>query len=142
MAKTSTTIEIEAPVKKVYQVITDFEAYPDFLSGSKGAKILKKSGNHLQVEFKIDVIKTISYSLDIQLSPQKGFSWELIKGDFMKSNAGEWKLSEGKKKGTTHAIYEIEMDFGLLVPKSVSSMLIGKNLPTMMKEFKERAEND
>lgn len=139
MPKTTSTIEIKAPLKKVYEVITDFEAYPDFLSGSKEAKILKKSGNHVQVEFKIDMIKTVTYSLDIKLNPAKGFTWKLIDGDFMKTNTGAWKLEE-KKKGLTQATYEIEMDFGLLVPKSISSMLIGKNLPTMMKEFKERAE--
>jgi ribosome-associated toxin RatA of RatAB toxin-antitoxin module len=139
MAKTSTEIEIKAPLKKVYEVISDFESYPDFLSGSKGAKILKKTGNSVQAEFKVDVIKTITYVLDIKLIPNKGFSWTLFKGDFMKANSGSWKLEE-KKKGITHASYEIEVDFGLFVPKAISSMLVGTNLPTMMREFKERAE--
>jgi ribosome-associated toxin RatA of RatAB toxin-antitoxin module len=139
MAKTTTSIEIKAPIKKVYEVITHFTDYPKFLSGSKGAKLLKKNGNHCQVEFKIEVIKTISYILDIHLNPPKGFHWSLVKGDFMKSNEGSWKLEE-KKKGITWATYEIEMDFGLLVPRTISNMLIGQNLPTMMKEFKERAE--
>jgi coenzyme Q-binding protein COQ10 len=139
MAKTTSTIEIHAPIKKIYEVITDFESYPDFLSGSKEVNILKKNGSHLQVQFKVDVIKTIAYTLDIHLTPPKGFKWSLIKGDFMKSNSGAWKLEE-VKKGVTQANYEIEVDFGLLVPKSISNLLIGKNLPTMMKEFKERAE--
>ena len=139
MATTTTSIEIKAPIKKVYEVITHFTDYPKFLSGSKGAKVVKKNGNRLQVEFKIEVIKTITYTLDIQLSPPKGFTWSLIKGDFMRCNEGSWSLEE-KKKGVTLATYEIEMDFGLLVPKSISNMLIGQNLPTMMKEFKERAE--
>ncbi len=139
MAKTTTSIEIKAPLKKVYEVITNFEAYPEFLSGSKGAKILKKSPRHLQVEFKVDVIKTITYVLDIQLDPPHGFSWSLLKGDFMKSNSGRWILNE-IKKGLTEALYEIEIDLGLFVPKSISNILVGKNLPVMMKEFKERAE--
>lgn len=140
MAKTTTSIEIKAPIKKVFSVISDFESYPDFLSGSKKAEIVKKNGNKLQVEFQMDLIKTITYHLDIKLEPHKGLHWTLIKGDFMKSNNGAWKLEE-IKKGITKATYEIEMDFGLLVPKSISSLLIGKNLPAMMKEFKERVEN-
>src|SRR5262245_55302807 len=139
MATTTTSIEIRAPIKKVYEVITHFTDYPKFLSGSKGAKVLKKSGNRLEVEFKIEVIKTIAYTLEIHLSPPKGFTWSLVKGDFMRSNEGAWKLEE-KKKGVTLATYEIDIDFGLLVPKSISNLLIGQNLPTMMKEFKERAE--
>ena len=75
MSKTKASIEINSPIKRVYEVITDFENYPKFLSGSKGAKILKKSKNSMEVEFKIDVIKTITYSLAIHLNPPYGFSW-------------------------------------------------------------------
>ena len=57
----------------------------------------------------------------------------------MKSNSGAWKLEE-VKKDLTKANYEIEVGFGLLVPNSISNLLIGKNLPQMLKEFKERAE--
>ncbi len=140
MSATSTSIEIKAPLKKVYEVISDFESYHEFLTGSKGAKILKKSGKKVQVEFEMDMIKTIHYTLDITLDPPHGLHWTLVEGDFMKSNKGSWKLEESKK-GITEATYEIEVGFGLLVPKSISSVLIGKNLPVMMKEFKKRIEH-
>ncbi len=139
MPVTTTTVEFAAPIKKVYEVITDFESYPEFLSNSKQAKVLKKSGKNLQVEFKIDVVKTITYTLDMQLNPTQGFTWTLIKGEFMKKNSGGWKLKE-LKKNLTQATYEIEIDFGLLVPKSISSMLVEKNLPAMMQEFRGRIE--
>jgi len=139
MSKTSTKVEIKAPLKKVYEVISDFESYPEFLSGIKSVKILKQKGKICEAEFKVDVIKTITYSLKIELDPPQGLSWSLIKGEFMKSNEGSWALKESKK-GITQATYEIEVGFGLLVPKSISSVLIGNNLPTMMKEFKDRIE--
>lgn len=140
MSKTTTSIEIKAPLKKVFSVVSDFEKYPEFLSGSKKVKIIKKSGEKLQVEFQMDLIKTISYTLEIKLNPPHGLHWSLVKGDFMKSNHGAWKLEE-IKKGLTLAIYEIDVGFGLLVPKAISSVLVEKNLPSMMKEFKERIEN-
>ena len=139
MSKTKSSIEIHAPIKKVYEVITDFENYSKFISGSKGAKILKKNKNYLEVEFKVDVIKTITYSLGIELDPPHGFSWDLMKGEMMKSNSGSWKLKE-IKKDLTQANYEIEVSFGFLVPSSISDLLVRKNLPQMLKEFKERAE--
>lgn len=141
MSKTTTRVEIKAPIKKVFEVLSDFESYPEFLSGSKKVNILKKSAKKMQVEFQMDVIKTISYTLDVELKSPTEITWTLVKGDFMKSNTGAWKLTE-KKKGVTEAVYEIEIGFGMLVPKSVASMLVEKNLPGMMKEFKERVEND
>lgn len=140
MSKTETSIQIKAPLKKVFSVIADFESYPEFLSGSKNVKVLKKSGSKMQVEFEMDMIKSIRYTLDIKLDEPHGLSWTLVKGDFMKSNDGSWNFKE-VKKGVTEATYGIEVGFGLLVPKSISSVLIGKNLPAMMKEFKERIEN-
>lgn len=139
MAATSSKITINAPIKTVFDVVTDFESYPEFLSGSKGVKVLSKKGSNVQVEFKVDVIKTVTYVLDFKLSSPKECSWKFVKGDFMKSNTGSWKLKE-VKKGVTEAIYEIDISFGLLVPGNIATMLVGKNLPTMMKEFKERAE--
>ncbi len=140
MSKTSTSIEIKASPKEVFSVVSDFESYPEFLSGSKKVKILKKTGNKMQVEFHMDLIKTISYTLDIKLDAPHSLHWSLVKGDFMKSNHGAWKLEE-IKKGLTLAIYEIDISFGLLVPKAISSLLVEKNIQSMMKEFKERIEN-
>jgi ribosome-associated toxin RatA of RatAB toxin-antitoxin module len=139
MSVTTASIEIEAPIKTVFEVISDFEAYPDFLPETKEVVIDKKSGKNLRVTFSINLIKKIRYTLDIKLSPPSGLSWELVEGDLMKSNTGKWKLKEGKK-GLTEAHYEIDMDLGAMVPKAISNKLIGTNLPTMMKQFKERAE--
>ncbi len=139
MAATTSKITINAPIKTVFDVVTDFESYPEFLSGSKEVKVLSKKASSLQVEFKVDLVKTVSYTLDFKLTAPKECSWTLVKGDFMKSNKGSWKLKE-VKKGVTEASYEIEVGFGLLVPSNIANMLVAKNLPAMMKEFKDRAE--
>lgn len=139
MSSTTASIEIEAPIKTVFEVISDFEAYPEFLPETKEVTIEKKSGKNLRVSFAINLIKKIRYTLDIKLNPPNGLTWELVEGDLMKSNVGKWKLKESKK-GVTEAVYEIDMNLGAMVPKAISNKLIGTNLPTMMKQFKERAE--
>jgi Oligoketide cyclase/lipid transport protein len=139
MSHASASIEIKAPISTVYDVISDFEAYPDFLPETKEVVVEKHSGKTAIVRFTISMIKKISYKLDIKLHPHKGLSWKLIEGDMMKNNSGQWKLTE-PKKGLTHAVYEIDMDFGGMVPKAISNKLIGSNLPSMMKQFRDRAE--
>ena len=55
-------IIIDAPLDKVWQVITDFESYPNFVPGHKISKIIKKHGYETivasAVEFKFMVIST------------------------------------------------------------------------------------
>jgi len=139
MSHATASIEINAPMKNVYDVISDFESYPDFLPETQEVVIEKKAPKQLRVRFKISMIKKISYTLDIKLNPNQGLSWTLVQGDMMKGNSGCWKLSE-TKKGVTNAVYELDMDFGGMVPKAITNKLVGTNLPTMMRMFKDRIE--
>lgn len=138
MSTAKAEIDIEAPIDVVYEVISDFESYPEFLSETKKVKIQSANGKSAKVTFNINLIKKISYTLDIKFSPNKGLTWKLLEGDLMKKNTGKWKLSH--KKGVTKAVYEIDMEFTGLVPKAISNRLIGSSLPTMMKAFRDRAE--
>lgn len=139
MSSTRAEIDIEAPIEAVYDVIIDFESYPDFLNETRKVKILKSTSKSARVTFKINIIRKIAYTLDIKLTPQKGITWKLVEGDLMKKNIGRWKLS--KKKSGTKAVYEIDMEFAGLVPKAISNKLIGSSLPSMMRAFRDRAED-
>lgn len=139
MSHATASIEIKAPIQNVFDVISDFEAYPEFLPETRKVTVEKKSGKHVEVTFTINVIKKITYTLDIKLDPHHGLSWKLVKGEMMKKNSGQWKLTE-VKKGLTKAIYEIDMDFGGMVPKAITNKLVGTNLPGMMKQFRDRVE--
>jgi len=60
-------ILIDTPLDKVWQVLTDFENYPDFIPGHKDCKIIKKDNNEITVEsaveFKFMVIgSTVRYT--------------------------------------------------------------------------------
>lgn len=139
MSTAKAEITIEAPIDVVYEVISDFESYPDFLSETKEVQVRHANSKSAEVTFKINLIKKISYTLDIKFTPKKGLSWKLVEGDLMKKNTGRWKLSH--KKGVTTAVYEIDMEFAGLVPKAISNRLIGSSLPTMMRAFRDRAED-
>ncbi|MCB1214858.1 MAG: SRPBCC family protein [Deltaproteobacteria bacterium] len=138
MSSTQASIEIEAPIKTIYEVITDFEAYPEFLSETKKVEVQNITAKSARVKFTVSIIKKINYVLDFKFSPNKGISWTLVEGDLMKTNSGHWKLKD--KKGVVEAEYGISVDFGGLVPKTISNKLVGSNLPSMLKAFKARAE--
>ena len=139
MAKAVAEIEINAPIKTVFDVVTDYEAYPDFLSDCKNVEVLKKTKTSAEVLFEVSVIKKIKYTLNMKFKAPKKVTWSLVKGDFMKSNDGSWDLEE-VKKGVTKAIYSIEMNFGALVPSKITKALVSTNLPSMLKSFKKHIE--
>jgi ribosome-associated toxin RatA of RatAB toxin-antitoxin module len=133
------SIEINATPKKCYEVITDYEAYPEFLGNLKTVTVAQKKGETCEITYEIDLIKTISYTLKMNGKPPKKIEWSFVKGDIMKDKHGHWLLEE-VKKGVTKATYELNIELGLLVPGAITKRLVGKNLPEMLRSFKERIE--
>ena len=86
-------IIIDAPLDKVWQVITDFENYPDFIPGHKNCKIIKRHSNEITVEsavkFKfIGIGSTVRYTTKYRLQKP-----ELIIFDTEKNReTGRYKL--------------------------------------------------
>ncbi|NOJ77358.1 type II toxin-antitoxin system RatA family toxin [Myxococcus xanthus] len=139
MPGASRTIIVNAPIEKVFDVITQYERYPEFLPEVKGIRTENRKGNTVDVHYKVDVVKTINYSIHVTEERPTRMSWTYVKGEFMKDNQGSWVLvSEGE--GKTKATYTVEMALGALVPKSVVSALVETSLPKMLDAFKRRFE--
>ncbi|QDE91247.1 cyclase [Myxococcus xanthus] len=139
MPGASRTIIVNAPIEKVFDVITQYERYPEFLPEVKGIRTENRKGNTVDVHYKVDVVKTINYSIHVTEERPTRMSWSYIKGEFMKDNQGSWVLvPEGE--GKTKATYTVEMALGALVPKSVVSALVETSLPKMLDAFKRRFE--
>lgn len=140
MAVAAQSIEIYASIKDCLAVITDYESYPEFLKEVSEVKVEKKSPAATEVTYTLDLIKKFSYTLKMTPKPPSKVTWTFVKGDVMKDNKGEWNLEE-ISPGVTKATYSIDVSLGLLVPGAIAKMLIGNNLPAMLKAFKERIES-
>ncbi|MGA0163914.1 MAG: type II toxin-antitoxin system RatA family toxin [Bdellovibrionota bacterium] len=131
--------ELQVPVsrEKFFDVVSDVASYPEFLKNMKSVKILKESEDEFEAEFVINLIKEIRYVLRFKKERPTRLSWELVRGDLMKKNTGAWILEEGPSE--TRARYEIDVNFGLLVPRKIIEGLTSTQLPELMQTFKERA---
>ena len=140
MPGATSAIIMEVEPKTIYGVVRDFEAYSEFLPEIREAETIKKGTKSARARFEIKLIKTVLYALDYTLKPHREISWSFVEGNLFKDCFGAWQFEE-LEPGVTEATYNINVDFGLFVPKAITNMLVGNNLPTMMKKFKERAES-
>jgi ribosome-associated toxin RatA of RatAB toxin-antitoxin module len=139
MAEASRSIVIDAPPEKIFQVITDYDRYAEFLPEVRRISTSDRKGNEVKVHYEIDVVKTIKYTLKMDEQPPHRVQWSFVQGEFMKDNRGSWTL-ESAGEGKTKATYSIEMKLGALVPNAIVKALVETSLPKMLEAFKKRAE--
>jgi coenzyme Q-binding protein COQ10 len=140
MAKAKTSEIFNGSLKRVYEVLSDYSKYPEFLPEVKRASVLESGPEKKLVEFEVQVIKTFRYQLWFLEIPNKEVTWKFHSGEIFKDNSGSWKLKD-VGKGQTRADYEIEAKFGMFVPGMIEKKLIEVNFPIMMKAFKARVED-
>jgi coenzyme Q-binding protein COQ10 len=139
MASATRSIVINAPREKVFEVVSGYEKYPEFLPKAKKVIVTRK-GDSADVKYEVDVIKTITYTLRMKEERPNKVSWTFVNGEFMKDNRGSWVL-EDAGEGKTRATYTVDISLGALVPRSIEKALAETELPSMLEAFKKRAES-
>jgi ribosome-associated toxin RatA of RatAB toxin-antitoxin module len=139
MAKAEKSIVIEAPIEKAFEVIADYEKYPEFLPEVKKAKIERAQGNVTQVTYTVDIkAKLITYTLEHTARPPDQLTWTMLRGEMMKANDGAWVLKT--VPSGTEATYRIDLKLGALVPSMIERLLAEQSLPGLLQNFKKRIE--
>lgn len=139
MAGATRSIVINAPIEKIFGVITDYEKYPEFLPEVKKIRLSNRKDNTVDVQYEAEIVKTIKYTLRLKEEKPNKVSWSFIDGEFMKDNKGGWVL-EDLGGGKVKATYNIEVTVGMLVPKTIITALVDTQLPKTLEAFKARAE--
>ncbi|HSP79970.1 MAG TPA: SRPBCC family protein [Myxococcaceae bacterium] len=139
MAGATRSIIINAPPEKVFDIITNYDRYAEFLPEVKKVSTSERKGNEVKVHYEVNVVKTIRYTILAREERPLRMSWSFVSGEVMKDNKGSWVL-EPEGEGRTKATYTVEMALGPLVPKAIINGLVEQSLPKMLEAFKRRAE--
>lgn len=138
MTSAERTETFEVSAEKIFQVLKDYETYPEFMDGVSRVEVVERNGNKAKVKYHINLIKKFSYVLDLVEEGPHKLSWSFDSGDLFKINSGHWSLKENTD-GTTDVTYKVDVDFKVMVPGMVSKKLIGSNLPSMMQSVLQKA---
>ena len=130
---------MNVPPEKLFDVITDYEKYPEFLPEVKKVKVDAGQGSIKEVTYTVDIkAKVINYTLKHTAEKPHKLTWTMIKGEMMKGNDGTWVLKA--VPAGTEATYSIDLKLSALVPGFIEKALAEQSLPTLLQNFKNRAE--
>ncbi|ATH07755.1 hypothetical protein BIY24_07285 [Halobacteriovorax marinus] len=138
MASVSRTETFDVEIEKLYDVIVDYNSYPEFVDGVSSINVLEQSEDNARVEYGLNLIKKFKYTLSLSHKRPTSVSWEFESGDLFKKNNGSWELVD-LGNGQTEVTYSLDVDVKGFVPKSIISKLTDSSLPAMMKSYRERA---
>ncbi len=140
MAKAQKSIVIDVTPEELFDIVVDYEKYPQFLPEVKSAKVTFGSGSIKEVTYQIDIkAKVISYTLKHTAEKPGKVSWTFVRGEMMKGNDGFWALKPAPGGGT-EATYNIDLKLSALVPSFIEKALAEQQLPILLANFKKRAE--
>lgn len=138
MAHANKVVIFEAPIEKVFQAITDYESYPDFVEGVSAVRVLESTEDGALVEYDLNFIKTFQYRLQMKHTKPTEVRWSLESGDIFKKNQGYWKFKD-LGDGRTEVEYDLELDVKMFAPSALVNKLATKSLPAMLESYHQRA---
>ncbi len=138
-------IRVEAPVQRCFEVLTDFESYPEWAGDLKEVEVVERDdeGRGVVVEFRAAAMgRSTTYRLGYDYSGAPGrLEWELVTGDLPRELDGTYVLTPADDDpSATEVAYELAVDLVYPIPGFVKRRAEAKIIKTALIELKARAE--
>ena len=147
-------ILINRPPMEVYDVIMDYDKYPEYMPSTEEALVIKHEENMQEIKFRIKftfsiLSYTVEYILRYALDPGKSIRWDFVSGDIADAY-GSWEfipLANGTKTAAIYSVYTDIRSIGRVVryfiekEPSMDIAINGSACSLVLKKTKERVES-
>lgn len=137
----SDSIVVDAGSDAVWDVIADFETYPEWNDEITSAEVLAsdEQGWGTRVRFEIDAgVIGATVTLEYAYADDR-MSWWLVEGDKVRKNDGAYTL-EARDDGTTLVTYELEVQPAVPLPGLVKRQAARRIVTRALSSMKQRVE--
>lgn len=142
--QTEGQIVIEGSAAEIMDVLTDFEAYPEW-ADVKSAVVLERGegrvGTKVAFEVEVPLLGKASYTLAYRYAPgDGGMSWVSTEARGAVTNiTGEYLLTEIDER-ETKVIYRLSVDLGVLLPGFIRTQGEKRVIENALEGLKRRVE--
>ncbi|MEX2587371.1 MAG: SRPBCC family protein [Actinomycetota bacterium] len=140
-AKGSSSIDIAASPDRIMSVVTDINAYPEWVKEMKQVSVSQadSSGRPLRASFAVDAkVKTVRYELDYSYEPNV-ISWHSVDGGDVSEISGSYRMNPNGS--STRVEYDYAIDPGFPMPAPVRKQAVKLIVATALKGLKKRVES-
>lgn len=135
-------MRMEAPPDRCYDVVLDFERYPEWVADIKHVEVLSRDaeGRGTRVAYRAAAMgRSTSYTLayDYSAAPRE-VSWVLEKGDITRRLDGTYVFEPSE--GGTEVTYHLAVELVVPLPGFIKSRAEGRIITNALRELKSRVE--
>ena len=148
MPRIEQSIQIQAPIARVYEIARDVEAFPSFMADLRSLKVLERSENNARTTTEwVGYIPAVKLPMrwtqeDVWNDADYRDDFTMLKGD-LKRMAGYWQFTpEGAAQTRFDSVVDYDIDIPMIGPmiKSLVKKLMTDNLQATLDAIKARAE--
>ena len=137
------TTEVFATPSEVMAVVSDFEAYPEWVGNLEEVEVLARDrrGRGTRVAFRLRTpMGDQAYTLAYRYQPKDaGVSWTYVEGT-LDDLAGSYEL-DPSDDGTTKVTYRLEVALGVPLPGLVKRQAAKQIVRSALADLKRRVES-
>lgn len=131
-------MHIDAPLERIWAVLTDFESYPTWARDLKEATVLQRDdeGRAALVRFRAAAMgRSTTYTLayDWSDTPHR-LPWKLVSGDIQKVLDGAYEFRQ--TGDGTHVTYHLRVDLAIPLPGFVKRRAEARIISTALRELR------
>ncbi len=140
---TQRTITNASP-QQCFDVVTDFERYPEWASDIKSARIVTrdKEGRGGDVQFRAAAMgRSTTYTLRYYYgSNPLRVAWRQIEGDITRKIEGEYEFNPVEEGTRTEVVYHLAADLAILIPGFVKRRAESRIVRAALEDLSSRVE--
>lgn len=131
-------MHVEAPLERIWAVLTDFESYPTWARDLKEVTVLQRDDDGMAslVRFRAAAMgRSTTYTLayDWSDAPHR-MTWKLVSGDIQKVLDGSYELAE--RGSGTDVTYHLRVDLAIPLPQFVKRRAEARIVATALRELR------
>ena len=135
---------INASPQQCFDVVTDFERYPEWASDIKSATIVTrdKEGRGGDVQFRAAAMgRSTTYTLRYYYgSNPLRLAWRQIEGDITSKIEGEYEFNPVEEGTRTEVVYHLAADLAILIPGFVKRRAESRIVRAALEDLSSRVE--
>ncbi|MEH8029596.1 type II toxin-antitoxin system RatA family toxin [Gallibacterium anatis] len=139
MNRVSQTMLVPHSAEQMYQLVNNYQRYPEFLPGCISGKTLHQQGNELDAELIVSKAGIrLAFTTHNTMQPNQSIQMKLVEGPFKHLN-GEWRFLELDEYSSQISL-QLQFSFSNALVEKMFGKIFQQLTSQMVQAFKQRAK--